>query len=220
MRDLGTSASLRLPLGLLLVLLLGGCMPSLLATATPAATQTPTPTSSPAPTAPPTPAATSSPAPTAVPALALDPPPGADPRQVEVSIEPQLPADGDGRIIVRVTSLAEARIDELVLRWPTELDEALFLAPFTPTPERIADGGDPLVQPWTKWVVGSGEQGEPAGTTSLGWGPLLAGATLEIPVVVTRVTSGPVAFDLQVLAGNDLLQLSDGRPAEVRVELP
>lgn len=214
--------SRRLPLllGLGLGLLLGACMPSLLSTPTPAATPTPSPTSSPTPTAPPTPAATGSPVPTAEPTLALDPPPGSDPRQVEVSIEPQLPADGDGRIIVRVTSLAEVLIEELVLRWPTELDEALFLAPFTPTPERIADGGDPLVQPWTKWVVGPGEQDEPAGTTSLGWGPLLAGATLEIPVVVTRVADGPVAFDLQVLAGNDLLQLPDGRPAQLRVELP
>lgn len=214
--------SRRLPLllGLGLCLLLGACMPSLLSTPTPAATPTPSPTSSPTPTAPSTPAATGSPVPTAEPALALDPPPRSDPRQVEVSIEPQLPADGDGRIIVRVTSLAEVLIEELVLRWPTELDEALFLAPFTPTPERIADGGDPLVQPWTKWVVGPGEQDEPAGTTSLGWGPLLAGATLEIPVVVTRVADGPVAFDLQVLAGNDLLQLPDGRPAQLRVELP
>lgn len=212
MRGIGAAA--------LLCVLLGACMPSLLATPTPAEAPTASPSPPPTPTAPPTPAASGSPVPTAEPALSLDPPPGSDPRQVEVSIEPQLPADGSGRLIVRVTSLAEARVDELVLRWPTQLDEVLFLAPFTPTPERIAEGGNPLVQPWTKWVVGPGEQGEPAGTTSLGWGPLLAGATLEIPIVVTRVAAGPVAFDLQVLAGNDLLQLPDGRPAELRVELP
>jgi hypothetical protein len=69
-------------------------------------------------------------------------------------------------------------------------------------------------------VVGPGERGEPDGTTSLGWGPLLAGATLEIPIVVTREAPGRVAFDLQVLAGNDLLTLADGTPADLRVEIP
>ena len=69
-------------------------------------------------------------------------------------------------------------------------------------------------------LIGPGEQGEPAGTTSLGYGPLLAGATLEMPLVVTRRAPGSVAFDLQVLAGNDLLTLADGSPAELRVEVP
>ncbi|MDQ2674171.1 MAG: hypothetical protein M3Y40_05900, partial [Chloroflexota bacterium] len=105
-------------------------------------------------------------------------------------------------------------------RWPTELDASLFLAPFTPSNERIRDGGPPLVQPWTKWVVGPGEHGEPAGTTSLGWGPLLAGATLEIPIVVTRRAEGPVSFDLQLLSGEDLLTGEDGEPARLRVEVP
>jgi hypothetical protein len=136
-----------------------------------------------------------------------------------VTAEPDIGADG-GVLIVTVTSAADERIDELVLRWPTELDQALFLAPFTPSDERIRDGGPPLVQQWTKWVIGPGEQGEPAGTTSLGYGPLLAGATLEMPLVVTRRAPGPVAFDLQVLAGNDLLTLADGSPAELRVEVP
>src|SRR5690606_32764416 len=127
------------------------------------------------------------------PSLALDLPAGRDGRTVRVTVEPALDAGG-GRIVVSVTSLAEARIDELVLRWPTELDERLFLAPFVPSAERIAEGGPPLVQPWTKWVVGPGEQDEPAGTTSLGYGPLLPGATLEIPLYATRVNPGPVAF--------------------------
>ena len=69
-------------------------------------------------------------------------------------------------------------------------------------------------------VVGPGEHGEPAGTTSLGWGPLLAGATLEIPIVATRREAGPLAFDLQVLSGNDLLTLDSGEPAELRIEVP
>ena len=44
------------------------------------------------------------------------------------------------------------------------------LAPFEPSDDRIRDGGPPLVQEWTKWVIGPGERGEPAGTTS-GSGP-------------------------------------------------
>ena len=119
-----------------------------------------------------------------------------------------------------MTSAADTRIDELVLRWPTALDESLFIATFTPSDDRIRDGGPPLVQPWTKWVVGPGERGEPPGTTSLGWGPLLAGATLEIPIIVTRREPGPLAFDLQVLSGNDLLTLQGGEPAQLRVHVP
>ncbi len=161
-----------------------------------------------------------SPSPSPEPSLALGPPDGTDPRTVSVGVTPEVGAEDGGRIVVTVTSSADSRIDELVLRWPTELRDVLFLAPFEPTPDRITDGGPPLVQPWTKWVVGPGELGEPDGTTSVGWGPLLPGATLEIPVVVTRREPGPVAFDLQVLAGNDLLTLADGTPAQVRVEVP
>lgn len=178
------------------------------ATATPAASSTTEPTGTPTPT------------PEPEPSLSLDLPEARDARAVAVSVVPEVAADGDGRIVVTVTSQADSRIDELVLRWPTELAGTLYLAPFQPSDERIRDGGPPLVQPWTKWVVGPGEQGEPAGTTSLGWGPLLPGATLEIPVLVTRVAAGPVAFDLQVLARNDLLTLDDGSPAELRVEVP
>lgn len=126
-------------------------------------------------------------------------------------------SDSGGRITVTVTSLSDERIPELVLRWPTPLDGVLFLAPFTPSSSRLTDA---LVQPWTKWVVGPGEMGEPAGTTSLGWGPLLPNATLTIPIVVTRRAAGPVAFDLQLLAGEALLTNDAGGPAALRVSVP
>ena len=203
-----------------MALVLGACVaqpsPSASPTALPSSAS---PTSSPTPTAQVSPSASSSASATPEPALSLDPPQGSDPRVVAVTAEPDIGADG-GVLMVTVTSAADERIDELVLRWPTELDQTLFLAPFTPSDDRIRDGGPPLVQQWTKWVIGPGEQGEPAGTTSLGYGPLLAGATLEMPLVVTRRAPGPVAFDLQVLAGNDLLTLADGSPAELRVEVP
>lgn len=203
-----------------MVVVLSACVaqptPSASPTALPSAAS---PTSSPTPTAQVSPSASSSASATPDPALSLDPPQGSDPRVVAVTAEPDIGADG-GVLVVTVTSAADERIDELVLRWPTELDQTFFLAPFTPSEDRIRDGGPPLVQQWTKWVIGPGEQGEPAGTTSLGYGPLLAGATLEMPLVVTRRAPGPVAFDLQVLAGNDLLTLADGSPAELRVEVP
>lgn len=154
------------------------------------------------------------------PALSLDLPETRDERVVSVGVEPAVPPDGNGQITVTVTSAADVRIDELVLRWPSELNDSLFLTPFEPTDDRIREDGPPLVQPWTKWVLGPGEQGEPAGTISLGWGPLLPGATLTIPIIATRNAPGPVAFDLQVLAGNDLLTLEGGGPAEIRVEIP
>lgn len=189
-------------------------------------------TPSPSPAATPEPVATSpavtssaeptdAPSPTATPApvLSLDPPEGSDPRIVAVSVQSDVGAEG-GEIMVSVTSAADVRIDELVLRWPTALGEWMILAPFVPSEERIRDGGPPLVQEWTKWVIGPGEQGEPDGTISLGYGPLLAGATLDIGLNVRRVAAGPVAFDLQVLARNDLLMLDGGEPAELRVEIP
>lgn len=67
---------------------------------------------------------------------------------------------------------------------------------------------------------GSRERGEPAGTISLGWGPLDPGATLTIPIVVTRAINGPVEFDLQVLAGEALLTQQGGEPAWLRVSVP
>jgi hypothetical protein len=178
------------------------------------------PAATPIPSEAPPSATTAPPTPRPEPSLALDLPEGSDPRIVAVRVDPAVPTDGDGQIVVTVTSAADSLIDELVLRWPTELNDTLFLAPFAPSDERIRDGGRPLEQPWTKWVIGPGERGEPAGTISLGWGPLLAGATLTIPILVTRLAPGPVTFDLQVLAGNDLLTLDGGEPAELRIEIP
>jgi hypothetical protein len=153
------------------------------------------------------------------PSLSLDLPATSDPRVVTASVDVSLDGD-DGELVVTVTSQAEERIDDLVLRWPTALEASLVLAPFEPSEDRIRDGGPPLVQQWTKWVVGPGEQGEPDGTISLGYGPLLPGATLTISLHAMRTTDAPLAFDLQVLAANDLLTLADGQPAELRVEVP
>jgi hypothetical protein len=175
------------------------------------------------PATPATPASsdvTPAPTPTPEPPLSLAPPNETDERTVTFSATPQVAVDGDGTLVVVVTNESGERIDELVLRWPTALDASLLLAPFARDPGRIVDGGPPLVQPWSKWVVGPGERGEPAGTTSLGWGPLDPGATLEIPIVVTRRAPGPVSFDLQVLAGNAILGTSGGDPAQTRVTIP
>lgn len=182
----------------------------------------PTDSPSPSPSAsdPPSPTASIAPTPTPAPSLSLQPPEGSDDRVVAVDVSVDVPPEDAGTITVVVTSAADTRIEELVLRWPTELDDSLRLVPFSPSDDRIREGGPPLVQPWTKWVVGPGERGEPAGTTSLGWGPLLAGATLEIPIIATRREPGPLAFDLQVLSGNDLLTLDSGEPAQMRVEVP
>jgi hypothetical protein len=139
---------------------------------------------------------------------------------VSVRIEPSGPRDGDGRIVVTVQNRTDRRVRELVLRWPTALRDTLYLAPFQPSEQRIREFGPPLHQEWTKWVDGPGEDGEPAGTTSLGWGPLLPNATLRIEILVTRRAAGEVAFDLQVLAGEALLTLETGAPAELRVEAP
>jgi hypothetical protein len=170
------------------------------------------------------PAATPTSLPTATPEppLSLDLPETEDPRTIRLTVAPEVPADSGGRIVVTVTNLSDERVGELVLRWPTALTHSLFLAPFAPTRSRIANGGPPLtdVQDWTKWVVGPGERGEPAGTISLGWGPLDPGATLTIPILVTRRAAGPVAFDLQVLAGEAILLLESGEPAELRVSVP
>ena len=195
------------------VFVVAGCLPR------PTPSPSPVVTSSPSPTSEPSETEVASPTATPEPSLSLDLPEGSDPRVVSVTVEPDVGADG-GEIIISVTSAADERIDELVLRWPTELGTTLVLAPFVPSEDRIRDGGPPLVQEWTKWVVGPGEQGEPDGTISLGYGPLLPGATLTIPLNVRRVAEGAVAFDLQVLARNDLLALDSGDPAELRVEIP
>jgi hypothetical protein len=69
-------------------------------------------------------------------------------------------------------------------------------------------------------VIGPGERGEPAGTTSVGWGPLLPGATLTIPIQVTRRAAGPISFDLQALSDEAILTLDSGEPAELRISVP
>lgn len=202
-----------------------GCMLDLSPTSSPPPTPTPSPSPSAVPsvattaTATVSPTITPSPTPAPEPPFSLPLPDTTDARVVDVTVTPSVDAER-GTLRLVVTSGASERIDELVLRWPTALDQALFVAPFTPSDDRIRDGGPPLVQPWTKWVVGPGERGEPEATTSLGWGPLLPGATLTIDLVATRRAPGAVAFDLQLLAGNDVLTLSDGRPAELRVEVP
>jgi len=118
-----------------------------------------------------------------------------------------------------IINLTHTKVPELVLRWPTAVRDTVFLAPFEPSQQRIREGGLPLVQDWTKWVDGPGEHGEPAGTTSLGWGPLLPGGTLTISVLATRVAAGPITFDLQILNGEAIL-LSSGLPAAQVVSVP
>lgn len=201
------------------LLVLSGCI--FAPTPSPSASPTAEPSPSPTPSATEAPSGTAEPTLTATPepALGLDLPDEIDDRVVAVSVDPQVRADG-GRIVVTVTSQADDMVEELVLRWPRELSRTLLLRPFEPSAQRIADGGPPLVQPWTKWVLGPGEEGEPAGTISLGWGPLFAGATLTIPVDVVRRADGPVEFDLQILSGNAILTDPDGEPVEFRVRVP
>lgn len=164
---------------------------------------------------------TVTPAPTTTPVegLVLPEPSATDPRAISYSVTVEVEAGASGRLVVVVTNLGPEIVKELVLRWPTEVRDTVFLAPFQPSQQRIREGGDPLVQDWTKWVDGPGELGEPAGTTSLGWGPLLAGGTLTIPVLATRVAPGPLTFDLQILAGEAVLT-SDGEPAWLKVSVP
>ena len=201
------------------LLLLGGC--SLSPTPSPSSSPTAEPSPSPSQSLTEAPSDTTEPSPTATPepALSLDLPAETDARVVAVSVDPQVGADG-GQIVITVTSQADEMVEELVLRWPRGLSRTLVLRPFEPSEQRIAEGGPPLVQEWTKWVLGPGEDGEPAGTISLGWGPLFAGATLTIPVDVVRRADGPVAFDLQVLSDNDILTDPDGEPLELRVRVP
>ena len=191
-------------------------------TAPPTQTVAPTPLATASPTASASPSATgdASPSPTPEPPLSLALPEQRDERPLRVAVAPDVAPDGDGLITVTITNLADSQIDEIVLRWSADLEHALSLAPFQPSEARIRDGGPPLVQDWTKWVAGPGERGEPAGTISLGYGPMDPGMSLEIPLFVSRAAVGPVAFDLQLLAGEALLLFEDGAPAEVRVEVP
>jgi hypothetical protein len=202
---------------LALGLAVAGC-----STATPSASSSGTARSTP------TPAATdssstvpsSSPSPTPEPSLSIDLPQARDERPIGFKVTVAVPADAGGQITIEVTNLSATRIKEIVLRWPTAVREIVFLHPFLPSKERIADGGPPLRQEWTKWVEGPGAQGEPAGTTSLGYGPIDAGTTLTIPLYVSRNSPGPVAFDLQFLTGEKILSTPDAKPAETRVGVP
>jgi len=173
----------------------------------------------PSPSESPRPSATAEPSPSDSGRLTLPEPTDTDPRQITVKVTVEVAAGASGRLLIVVTNLSQEMVRELVLRWPTEVRETIFLAPFQPSAQRIREGGDPLVQDWTKWVEGPGEHGEPAETTSLGWGPLLAGGTLTIPVLATRVTPGPVSFDLQILSGEAILQ-TGGAPAWLQVTVP
>lgn len=165
------------------------------------------------------PSATTQPTPTEEPGLKLPAPLASDSTTISYKITVKVEAGGSGQLEVVVTNLTQILVQELVLRWPTAVRETLLLAPFAPSQQRIREGGDPLVQDWTKWVDGPGEDGEPAGTTSLGWGPLLPGGTLTIPVLATRVAPGPLTFDFQFLNGDAIL-LSDGIPAWTQVTVP
>ncbi|HEY8771703.1 MAG TPA: hypothetical protein VIM66_00860 [Candidatus Limnocylindria bacterium] len=186
---------------------------------------TPNATSSPAVSVGPSPSATQSFGPTAEPSpsqqtlLRLPSPSGTDGNAISYTVTVEVKAGASGRLVLVVKNLGDELVPELVLRWPTAVRDTIFLAPFTPSKQRIREGGDPLVQDWTKWVDGPGESGEPAGTTSLGWGPLLVGGTLTIPILATRVAPGPVAFDFQILNGEKVLQ-SNGDPAWFEVDVP
>jgi len=206
-------AATRVALSCAAMLVVAGCVGPFATQSPPPATATTPPSSSASPTIGPS----ASPTATPEPPLSLALPAARDARRIRVTIQPTVPDSGVGHLTVRVTSLATTRVTELVLRWPTPLNGILSLSPFQPSPSRLTDA---LVQPWTKWVIGPGEQGEPAGTTSLGWGPLDPGATLTIPLIATRRASGPVAFDLQLLAGEALLTTDAGAPAETRVSIP
>jgi hypothetical protein len=201
------------------VVVLASCGLQPTPSSTPSSTASPTTEPSPSPVFTQSPTQSAEPTASPEPELSLELPDEADDRVISVTVAPRVGSE-DGQIIVTVTSQADSMVTELVLRWPTKLSSTLFLRPFEPSEQRIADGGPPLVQDWTKWVIGPGEEGEPPGTTSLGWGPLMGGATLTIPIDVVRRANGPVAFDLQVLAENAILSLPNGRPAELRVEVP
>lgn len=192
---------------------------AILTACAPQTTPSPSGSASPSPGTSPTAPATLEPTATPDLGLTLPPPTAIDPTAISYTLTVEINANESGRLVVTVTNLSQRTVPELVLRWPTAVRDTVFLAPFEPSQQRIREGGDPLVQDWTKWVDGPGEHGEPVGTTSLGWGPLLAGGTLTIPILATRVAPGPVAFDFQILDGEAAL-LSGGVMAQLRVTVP
>lgn len=192
---------------------------AILTACAPQTTPSPSGSASPSPGTSPTAPATLEPTATPDLGLTLPSPTAIDPTAISYTLTVEINANESGRLVVTVTNLSQRTVPELVLRWPTAVRDTVFLAPFEPSQQRIREGGDPLVQDWTKWVDGPGEHGEPVGTTSLGWGPLLAGGTLTIPILATRVAPGPVAFDFQILDGEAAL-LSGGVMAQLRVTVP
>ena len=196
----------------------------------PEPTATPSPvvsaTVAPPTSAPPVPTPTPSPTP---PPFSLELPPERATATIQFSVAPNVPAEGTGEVLVTVTNTSDELIEELVMRWPTAIAETVHLAPFEPSPANLVN---PLAVPWTRWVEGPGSKGEPAGTTSLGWGPMDPGMTLEIRIVATRQAAGAIEFDLQFLEGQSdpdytgeepedvaLLLTDDGQPAVTRVAL-
>lgn len=113
---------------------LAGCglMPS--ASRTP--TQQPTASETARPSLPASLPAALSPSPSSEPAFSLELPEGRDPRAVSVEVQPA----GD-ELVVTVTNTTDQRIDEIVLRWSTDLDAVYFIMPFIPSDDRIRDGG-------------------------------------------------------------------------------
>lgn len=192
-------------IALTLVLVMAGCGPTPSPSPSVPASLEPTPSAEPT---------SSGPA-----GLPLPTPASRDETAISYKITVELEPAKSGKLVVEVTNLTDTMIPELVLRWPTAVKATVFLAPFAPSQQRIREGGDPLVQAWTKWVDGPGEHGEPAGTTSLGWGPLLPNGTLTIPVLATRVAPGPLTFDLQILNGEKILS-SNGAAAWTQVTVP
>jgi hypothetical protein len=184
------------------------------------ATPTPSPSASAAPSVSLSPSLAPSisiaPTPTPERPLSLATPAKHDAHRISFAVNANVPATGTGQLTIHVVNLSNVRIPEIVVRWPTPLARNVFLAPFQPSPRRLTTL---LIQPWTKWVIGPGEQGEPAGTTSLGWGPLLPGASLDIALFATRRAAGAVSFDLQFLSGEAILTSQSGGIAETRVTI-
>ncbi len=121
---------------------------------------------------------------------------------------------------VTVSSAATDLIDEIVLRWPAGLGETLRLAPFTPSEERIERAARRCARSGRSGSSGpASAASRPARSPSAG-DPCFRVRRSSIALVATRVVPGPVAFDLQLLAANDLLTFDGGLPAEIRVEVP
>ena len=102
----------------IVVLLASACEADPLPTTSPSAPASgnPSPSATLAPTSAPSSTVEPSPSASPEPPLSLDLPDASDPRVVEVTIAPDVATDGDGEILVTVTSVADERIDDLVRR--------------------------------------------------------------------------------------------------------